>query len=1327
MHKKTPRLFFYACAAVGACVFLAAALPGALAQQTQSDAKTSAAQSSAAKTNGAKSAAANAAPSAAKNTAAATPASNPNRAFTEEEQSIIQSIRISTNRDLALWLSSLGLGIDGGRAAHEAKLLEYYGLPADALRRRAAAAKPKQLDTPEDPAEPAPAAAAEATAESPAAAEASPESASQTAAENATENATENAAENPEEAAGENASENASGNAGETPPQITTEVVEAPVAAGETNEISIKNADKAQYFTYEKVNENVFILSGSVQITINQPAKKRIYRILSDRLIYNESLRTGSAVGNVRFQMFEYAGQAPDTFEGEATEEFTGEVVSFDIDAFNSDVVHGISRIDKEVTYGKDRKEKETLAFRIFTPHLSKSPQDIITLSDASLTSSVVNPPLYRIRVRKMWVLGSGEWAISRATVFVGDIPIIWLPFFVNPGDKFFFYPAIGYRLRGGGYINTTTFFIGAPDKSENTQFLDIFDIDQTKDSGKQKIIKGLYLREPEPGDVVRTYPPQWGLKLMLDYYTTVGGYTAIEGDFPNVWNFSKLSFKAGLGFSRTVYTLNNLYFNNYPAPDGTLQHNFDQGVFYNMRAPVRYNFLFDAALGFGDIYTTSLIYEQYSDSFLKRDYFQRLFDFDWQQILDPNKGITDLNARPSQISSYLWQWENNVDIPIEKLLGNYMSNLSINNFRTQMNWSRKNMAAQYLPYAYANRLLGSSVDQQIEGTFFYPSQIDLPSYQIKASGTLFAYDSTNPDFSNGMENTIFFEKKKSSEESSAESGAETNADAAVNSAAAEGDTQTAAAQPPIGTLPSVGISEDLSSPKTVSVRGGVVSTAPRGVAVPDDALIDPTVYDFNWKKVTLSYTYDITHFLEERLYVDDTKWLRPEDITFLASDFIKYGNLTTDNRFLLAQNLSVFGGVLTYMWDITLLLKNQTLNNDGALSDTERGQRVATAVKYGQEDITNKHAVTVYPLKMYPIFAQSSVGYIADFFIARDLFGSKKPMASFIPEDDAWWTAHTLKSNYTVTYAGVTNEVAFAVELPPRAEAYTPSYSLKVDTFLTFTLQSKIFKNKRADTIFLYDPLGAALSLNFFENNLQFSQNVNYNYENFYVKDTKSTLKAWWFTLDFTSVYDQEQRFNADSFSFTRTGEKQLRPEKLTASFDYEVSNLWFWKNRINFVIKVNASYAHAFLTFTDTNLSLAYTFEFNIYKALKLSFSVGTKNDLMFLYYDEYASQAGVTARNFWQDVLDGFNFFDSNALKRTPFKLSKLSLGIMQDFGGWVLSVTYSGEPTQSTSNGRILFEWKNVLEVGVAWKPIADIKSSFYYRDDKLSLDEEKKKL
>jgi hypothetical protein len=81
---------------------------------------------------------------------------------------------------------------------------------------------------------------------------------------------------------------------------------------------------------------------------------------------------------------------------------------------------------------------------------------------------------------------------------------------------------------------------------------------------------------------------------------------------------------------------------------------------------------------------------------------------------------------------------------------------------------------------------------------------------------------------------------------------------------------------------------------------------------------------------------------------------------------------------------------------------------------------------------------------------------------------------------------------------------------------------------------------------------------------------------------------------------------------------------------------------------------------------------------KSLKLSFSVNSRNNKLYMYSRELLAQYGMNPelyRNVFTDLLDSFDFFDIEKRRRTNFKLKGISVNLSHDLHCWRLSAGYS----------------------------------------------------
>ncbi len=223
--------------------------------------------------------------------------------------------------------------------------------------------------------------------------------------------------------------------------------------------------------------------------------------------------------------------------------------------------------------------------------------------------------PHYQIKARKIWVLAPGEWAIASAVLYIGRVPVLYLPFFFRPGDEFFFHPAIGSRDREGNFLQTTTYLIGQ--KTRTPSALSV--LAATEEQGQQyrREIRGLFLRQPE-GEQVPVTENRF-LKVFLDYYSRLGGFAGVSGDFP-----PKVSFRSGLGLSRNIYLTSKGYFAlELDAFAPSYESVWNKAWLFGLQIPFRYGLDGKWNLS-GARSKLSGKFEYYSDPFFARDFYNR-------------------------------------------------------------------------------------------------------------------------------------------------------------------------------------------------------------------------------------------------------------------------------------------------------------------------------------------------------------------------------------------------------------------------------------------------------------------------------------------------------------------------------------------------------------------------------------------------------------------------------------------------------------------------------------------------------------------------------
>jgi lipopolysaccharide assembly outer membrane protein LptD (OstA) len=413
--------------------------------------------------------------------------------------------------------------------------------------------------------------------------------------------------------------------------------------------LEIKSAKETQYFTIEEIDENYVLLLGDVLVEIQE--EEATHRIRAHRILLNQTENILSAEGGIEYTLI----------KGTEEEVFRGERLTFDVDSWEGVFFGGGMEADRVVS-------GETIRFRFFGESISRLDNNTVVMDRGRITTcDVTDDPHYHIRARKIWVLAPNEWAILHAVLYVGNIPLLYLPFFFHPGDEFFFHPAIGYRDREGNFIQTTIYLIGQKKRSSSAlSFLAATEQSTTQYEVERR---GLFLRQL--GDKPIQVDENRFLKLMFDIYSRLGGFAGIEGNFP-----PKINFKGGVGISRTIYFSEiepgRFAYTPLIEDGGAYRSSWNESYLFGISLPLRFGLESSWSLGSGGYRFTGK-FEYFSDPFFSSDFYDRAEDTGLTRLI----GIEPIVESTGEGERRNLTWElsgqtdfsGNIDTPLIKTL----------------------------------------------------------------------------------------------------------------------------------------------------------------------------------------------------------------------------------------------------------------------------------------------------------------------------------------------------------------------------------------------------------------------------------------------------------------------------------------------------------------------------------------------------------------------------------------------------------------------------------------------------------------------------------
>jgi len=475
---------------------------------------------------------------------------------------------------------------------------------------------------------------------------------------------------------------------------------------GKKRLLEIKSAKETQYFTIEEIDENYVLLLGEVLVEIQE--EEATHRIRAHKILLNQTENILSAEGGIEYTLI----------KGNEEEVFRGERLTFDVDSWAGVFFGGGMEADRVVG-------GETIKFRFFGQSISRLDNNTVVMDRGRITScEFTDDPHYHIRARKIWILAPNEWAILHAVLYVGNIPLLYLPFFFHPGEEFFFHPAIGYRDREGNFIQTTIYLIGQKKRSSSPLSF----LAATEQSSTQYEVqrRGLFLRQL--ADKPIQVDENRFLKLMFDIYSRLGGFAGIEGSFP-----PKIDFKGGIGISRTI-TFSEIepgrwaYTPLIDSGDG-YRSSWNESYLFGLALPLRFGLESSWSLGSGG-YRFSGKFEYFSDPFFSSDFYNRAEDTGLTRLI----GVEPIAESAGEGEKRNLTWElsgqadftGNTDTPLIKTL-------SFPYIKANLYWqSRVN-----------NQLAAPDATYSPSRLFYYPVSLKLPSATFQMLGDLL--DITRP------------------------------------------------------------------------------------------------------------------------------------------------------------------------------------------------------------------------------------------------------------------------------------------------------------------------------------------------------------------------------------------------------------------------------------------------------------------------------------------------------------------------------------------------------------------------------------------------------
>jgi hypothetical protein len=468
-----------------------------------------------------------------------------------------------------------------------------------------------------------------------------------------------------------------------------------PKTSGDVS-MSIEQAANAEYFTLENGTKEIR-LQGPLEIRFVD-SQGTVHRIKAQYVVYNRDTKEIKATGDV-----EYTRES-----ASKTDTYKGQSIAVNLDDYSGVFVDGSFNMEPTST------ESRTLIVH-FGSLISRS-EDILTLADGSLTACDAIDPHYILKAKKLWLFGSGDWAVSNATLYVGKMPVMWLPFFYYPSKASMFHPVVGYRSRTGGFVQTTTYLSGK--QGTDVQKSSALSITQGSLGSF-----GTYISRTQPSQENSEQP---SIAVLADIYSSLGIFAGFRGKAADSSPIN-LSWLLGAGVSRSIFLESTGYYSPFDAA-GDYASVWNRWYLGSIDLPTRIVADLEASSKknvSGLKWQVSLPF--YSDPFIEQDFLDRSESYDFFSIIG-SSSTSDVSQRSSftDKANLSWSWR-----PATSSVNGV--SFSLSNLSSTLDWKSKYASTSGMT---STGLRLFAVDPQ--RYFFYPYNARPLDSSFSLSGTIF-------------------------------------------------------------------------------------------------------------------------------------------------------------------------------------------------------------------------------------------------------------------------------------------------------------------------------------------------------------------------------------------------------------------------------------------------------------------------------------------------------------------------------------------------------------------------------------------------------------
>lgn len=1095
--------------------------------------------------------------------------------------------------------------------------------------------------------------------------------------------------------------------------------------------ITITNARQTTYKKDEESGNDTIVLEGNVILRVKKGSSDS--EIKADRITYDRKTEMLYADGNVEIVT--------------KTSSSGGEVTTANSLLLNTSTLEGVfdgGRVVQTKSDAINLPSGSTLI--VFSDVFGKSENNTIAFKNSSLTFCDAEDPHWHIDSSRTWLLPGGEFAFLNALLYVGPVPVLYLPAFYYPKDELVFNPAFGYNSRSGKFVQTTTYIVGRkPLDSSNSSY-------GTDNTAAEESIKALYnfmkpssLKVQERQGLVMhnldedyTGNTSQYLKVMADFYSNLGFMAGVDGKFaPSKDYITNLNFNVDLGFSKTLFGSGS----SWTAVNNNKVY-WDKSNFMGLKLPFRYGANIDLTLS--KPFKLTLALPIYSDPYFNDDFNKRSESTDWISYFMTKNQNTDYS--PSSVSSFTWKLNASYSPKIPEVLKPYISSLSFSE-NSSINVSYKGRT-DWKGYSEELEKNTAWQNKTPERYFYYPSQVTPLSANASISGTLFQY----PKVSSSKTKTVTYPVPLTKpDDLKTESQLVKEQEEKEKKAAEEALKKEREEAGENGEVPSENKEEPVVAEETPKEE--------------EIEFVKPTLPDFatsvSNSKLPDGFTYKLSYSIAPNVltqYAYDSEKLKtPEDFKW---ENIKSYMYTVKMPASLSSDMSYGGSFFTmsnkFSYDPVWQDHPKV---PGYLDDQGKLRPEGISIKKtdynaSRQSLVNTNTVSFRPFAYIPAFAETGVSWNTSMKLYRRKFLADETTDLENPQYENIWlfddidntetiTAHTL--NFTLAAnegnSKFKQNLTFSTTLKPQVPKYSATLNLTFP-YVTSSFSYGWQETSKEDPTITKNPFQQSMTVSLFNNQLKISESYNLNIQEWEERGDGNhsdslKLSASWksfsasYVMNYTYGYDLCSDANnpeGKKLGWNVREEKEFTPYSLSLSYSLPSKNYTRWLNRISFAPSLSTSIVYDCIKYTNSYFSFSPSLNFKINEFFNISLSATSKNSHLYWYFHEGNWSKGLFGTNnifplnALYDLIASFGIygpegwfwkegaFEGNRLY-SSYKIQSLNLTMSHELHDWSFKFTAKIEPRRETNkeSGKMEINYKPYITIGIIWNPMQSIKT------------------